>query len=527
MLQKPHEELRIRQRLLEAAIEDLARHQYSDSLLKKVTDASGFNRESIATYFQSSRDIVIALYSRFTADLEARVTELPQGTLAERFEALMRIKFETMEPYRLTVTGLSKILAGRNGNFGVFSAETEAIRTRVQSVIAETIEGASDRPADLPRSLELITGNLYSIYLAIMWLWSKDNTGRKAERTLQAACRALSFSAPYLSGRAMSIPLRLGGLVQNSIIKSDPKTEVAATEILRILFRHRRMLSDDEACNREPCSRCFAFHLPKTVFYVAAGRPLHLILPAFPAKSPNRRKTLGPLPDMAEEQALIFLAEVCEQIRNIYPPGVRITICSDGHVFSDLVGVSDPDVTVYGNELSAMVARLGISDMIDTFSLSDLFENVELPEMRVNLNRHYEQSIESIKERAAKFPQAGTLINGIHRFLFEDNLEVDPARSRTQVRNECRSLAYRVVQRSDGWGRLLSDCFPMALRLSIHPQGPHSDKIGILLGRSVDVWLTPWHSVAVKKDGEFTLMKRHEAEAAGAKISGDGRYYEF
>ncbi len=104
---------------------------------------------------------------------------------------------------------------------------------------------------------------------------------------------------------------------------------------------------------------------------------------------------------------------------------------------------------------------------------------------------------------------------------------MDESRSRTQVRNECRSLAYKVVQRSDGWGRLLSDCFPMALRLSIHPQAPHSDKIRILLGMSDDVWLTPWHSVAAKKNGRFVLMKRHEAEGRGGRVSADGNYYEL
>lgn len=527
MPERPYEEHRIRQRLVEAAIEDLAKNGYDDSLLERVIKSSGYDQMRVRTYFQTNADIVIALYSRFAADLEARITELPEGTLAERFGALMRVKFEIMEPYRQTLAGLSVILSGRNGNPGVLSAETETIRVRVRSVIAETVEGASDHSNSAGSSTELITRNLYSIYLAIMWLWSKDASGKKAERMLRAACGTLSFSTPYLSGAALRLPLKFGGLVQRSLVENDPKIEARAVEILRILFRHRRMLPEGEACRTSPCSRCFAFHLSKTVYYVAADRPLHLILPAFPAKSPNRRKTLGPLPDMADEQALLFLAEVCGQISEVYSPGVRITICSDGHVFSDLVGVSDPDVTAYGNELSAIIARLGIGDMIDTFSLSDLFEKVELPEMRSNLHRHYEKSIESIKERASKFPQAGTLINGIHRFLFEDNLEVDPTRSRTQVRNECRSLAYQVVQRSDGWGRLLSDCFPMALRLSIHPQGPHSDKIGILLGRSSDVWLTPWHSVAVKSADGFTLMKRHEAEAAGARISSDGKYYEL
>ncbi len=233
------------------------------------------------------------------------------------------------------------------------------------------------------------------------------------------------------------------------------------------------------------------------------------------------------MPDMAEEQALLFLARICTDIQSIYPPGLRLTICSDGHVFSDLVGVSDEDVTWYGTELASMIDRLGLSDWIETFSLSDLYDDIDLSGMRASLNLNYEQTLESIRDRAARVHQAGILVNGIHRFLFEDTVGIDKARSRTQIRNECRNLAYQVVQRSDGWSRLISDCFPMALRLSIHPQEPHSDKIGILLGDSDDVWLTPWHAVAVKMNGHFKLMKRHEAETLGARLADKGDYYEI
>jgi pyoverdine/dityrosine biosynthesis protein Dit1 len=134
----------------------------------------------------------------------------------------------------------------------------------------------------------------------------------------------------------------------------------------------------------------------------------------------------------------------------------------------------------------------------------------------------------AIEERAAKYDHARALVNGIHRFLFEEQADVQPGRSRTQLRQACRPLAYQVVQRSDAWGRLLADCFPTALRLSIHPQHPHAEKIGILLGPADDVWLTPWHGVAVQQAGGWRLMKRCDAEAAGARlVEADGRPSHF
>jgi pyoverdine/dityrosine biosynthesis protein Dit1 len=168
--------------------------------------------------------------------------------------------------------------------------------------------------------------------------------------------------------------------------------------------------------------------------------------------------------------------------------------------------------------------------VIDTFSLTDLYENIDYPAMRRHLVKEYAQPLEEIRQKAAEFMQTKALVNGIHRFLFEDQVVLQSERSRTKIRDECRELAYRVVQRSDAWGRLLADCFPFALRLSIHPQHPHSDKIGILLGPASDVWLTPWHAVAVEQNGRFGLMQRHEAESLGAQLveeNGSASHYRL
>jgi pyoverdine/dityrosine biosynthesis protein Dit1 len=121
------------------------------------------------------------------------------------------------------------------------------------------------------------------------------------------------------------------------------------------------------------------------------------------------------------------------------------------------------------------------------------------------------------------------LYNGIHRFLFEDQVVLQPHKSRTQVRNECKGLAYHVIQRSNAWSRLIAECFPNALRLSIHPQDPHAEKIGILLTEAEDNWLTPWHGVVVLDESRFKLMRRQRAEELGAKVvERDGRasHYE-
>ena len=51
-------------------------------------------------------------------------------------------------------------------------------------------------------------------------------------------------------------------------------------------------------------------------------------------------------------------------------------------------------------------------------------------------------------ERKTAEDSARSLVDGIHRFLFEEQADVQSERSRTQLRKECRERAYRVVQRN-------------------------------------------------------------------------------
>lgn len=346
---------------------------------------------------------------------------------------------------------------------------------------------------------------------------------------MDAFCKLPASASPLPlpgAGAALAGSDRLS----SPLIEPEPGAAADDTSerILRALFRHRRLQPVAGACAERPCVECLGPHLTKVRRFVVKGEPVHMLLPAFPAKSPNPRKVLGRLPDMAEELALKYLEEVCREIQKVYTPGARVTVCSDGRVFSDLVGVADADVTEYGRALASMLERLGAASL-DTLNLEDLFDIEDSAALRAQLCARYADPLELIEERVRAHERHRALFNGVHRFLFEDRLVIEPGKSRNRLRNECKGRALRVIQRSEAWGRLIRECFPAALRLSIHPQPPHSEKIGIMLGDAEDAWLTPWHGVALKAGGRFRLVRRHEAEALGAEVARrDGRasHYE-
>lgn len=509
---------RTRQRVFEAAVLLLAQRGLSGTLLKDAAALAGCPLERAEVFFRRDEDVVLALYARLASDFEERAPELPEGALAERFRAAMLIKLELVAPYREALAALLATLLDPRHELGALSPQTELIRSRVMGVFSAVVLGASDRQK---MAAPAQARSLYGAHLALMLLWTQDQTpDALATRTaLDLVCDLLSISR-----RLSWLPNFKNTFARLDAISAplvDPAPDASQTElsinILHQLFQHRRLQADAGTCAENPCERCLALHLPKVRRFVIAEEPVHFLLPSFPAKSPNPKKVLGRLPDMAEEIALGFLDGVCEEIKNIYPPGARITICSDGRVFSDLVGVSDADVTEYGEELTVMLERIGIRSL-DTFSMEDLFDIGDHGVMRDHLCTHYADSLAAIEGRIQTSDHHRALFNGIQRFLFEDRVALEAGKSRTRVRNECRELAHRVIQRSDAWGRLINDCFPTALRLSIHPQSPHSNKIGILLGDADDVWLTPWHGVAVKRQERFKLMRRHEADALGARL---------
>ncbi|MBI3269342.1 MAG: L-tyrosine/L-tryptophan isonitrile synthase family protein [Planctomycetes bacterium] len=521
---------RARRRILDIALSLFERAGYADTTLAHVAEEAGVPLEEVYRHYPLKEGLVLALYHRLAADLEGRVEELPKGRVGPRFHAAMTAKLDLLEPHHAALGALFAAGIDPSSRLGVLGEHTDAVRRRVAGVFAAVVQGAADRPP-APRDARLAR-LLYALHLGLILCWTLDRTpGRASTRAAVDLARdLLAFGVRFarvpglgrLVGRLLE---RTQGIVGGILVPpNDPERHGAAENVLRRVFRHRRLRPDAGACAKSPCSACLALHLPLVESFVEAGRPVHFVLPAFPAKSPSERKVLGRLPDLGEELSLGFLQSVCEEVREVYPPGARITICSDGRAFGRLVGVEDEDVTRYGREIEALVARLG-DTALDVFRMEDAFDGTDFDAMRRLLDERYSEPLETVRARCREHDHHRRLFDGIHRFLFEDRVEVEAGKSRNKVREETKELAYEVIRRSNAWGRLIAECFPSALRLSIHPQSPHADKIGILLVPAEDAWLTPWHGAAVLEADRFTLRKRREAEEKGAAVvcGPDGR----
>jgi pyoverdine/dityrosine biosynthesis protein Dit1 len=122
-------------------------------------------------------------------------------------------------------------------------------------------------------------------------------------------------------------------------------------------------------------------HLAQIHQSVQQNQPLTLILPAFPAKSPNLAKVLGHTPDLGEELSLQFLQQICNRIKQMYAPGAQLLLCTDGRVFNDAVGIKEEHVTLYQNEMDHLIHRLKL-DQIKVFNLDHVWPDHTFEQMR-------------------------------------------------------------------------------------------------------------------------------------------------
>ncbi|MFD9893375.1 L-tyrosine/L-tryptophan isonitrile synthase family protein [Amycolatopsis sp. NPDC059027] len=302
------------------------------------------------------------------------------------------------------------------------------------------------------------------------------------------------------------------------MLTATPSTvERTTADILRLLLPHRRHVRGDTVSEPE----AFRPQLTQLAAFVRTGEPILFTLPGFPCKSPNPDKVLGPLPDEGERLSLRFLDELCATIEAVYPPGARMLICSDGHIFGDHIGVADGTIDAYGTALCAMIHDERRA-CLETFDLGDVLGETGYDEKRRRVHEEFAPTVDDLRAQVHHDENMTRLYRGITRFLVEDT--VGHTGTKSALQRECRRRAYGVIQRSNAWSSLIAARFPRSVRLSIHPQPPGAAKFGIRLLDVDDQWTTPWHScVLLRADGTPTLLPHHRARALGTLAYRDGR----
>ncbi|RLV95453.1 Spore wall maturation protein DIT1 [Spathaspora sp. JA1] len=310
-------------------------------------------------------------------------------------------------------------------------------------------------------------------------------------------------------------------------------------------------------------------------FFTSRWQPLEAVLPAFPCKSSNIEKVSGELPDKGEELALKRLISFANSVKNIYPPGIIVWIVSDGHVFSDCIGVDDTKVNQYSQALKDLYEKLKPADWnpIKFCSLPEIFRlkssNFEEGLVSdVELEHHLGTELDHESETCRKIlvtscdTDAGklrrditteghprlALFRGFSKFMTED-LALHPNvsnMSKKKYKKIVAGVAFEMIKRNDAYSNLVELMFPFHLRFSIHAHNNAGPKFGISLlakvgeehchpinsiedhmePRNTDLLHipTPWHNAIVKIDNQETyyVIKSNKVHEELKKGTGKG-----
>src|SRR5262245_61657425 len=175
--ERPREQMRgyrSRLRVLEAALEVFAERGYEATTFKHIAAKAGLAVGLTCRYFPVKEMLALALYDRLAEQFEAWVTELPEGSLAVRFEAAMRAKLALIEPHRRVLGSLVARALDPEARESVLGPTAEVVRSKVSGIFSLVVRGASDAPP--PGEAARIARALYGLHLALVFVWTQDRS---------------------------------------------------------------------------------------------------------------------------------------------------------------------------------------------------------------------------------------------------------------------------------------------------------------------------------------------------------------
>jgi AcrR family transcriptional regulator len=180
--------LRTRERIFETALGLFVEQGYEQTTLRDIARAADCSLGLTYRYFASKEDLVLTLYERLAAELDAQVRELPPAPLAERFDYAMTAKLARLEPYREAFGALFGAALNPRSGVAVLGGGTSEVRRSVAGIFFSVVKGATDAPRE-PQAQQLASV-LYSLHLALILFWLYDPTpGRRATFQLLALTR--------------------------------------------------------------------------------------------------------------------------------------------------------------------------------------------------------------------------------------------------------------------------------------------------------------------------------------------------
>jgi len=138
--------------------------------------------------------------------------------------------------------------------------------------------------------------------------------------------------------------------------------------------------------------------------FVRADKPIALAFIGFPFKANlNPLKTNRHLPDLGELYFLRQLARISLTVQQVYSPGVRWIVLTEGEAYQELLDVPTEEVAAYQRTIHEFATILGMTDYVTFQSLAQLCARYDyFPEVALKLE---EQLYWDYRNEPGKLPR--------------------------------------------------------------------------------------------------------------------------
>lgn len=248
--------------------------------------------------------------------------------------------------------------------------------------------------------------------------------------------------------------------------------------------------------------------------FVAQNQPISFAMLGLPFKSTNTRdKVLGELPDLGEELTVKNFEHFNAQIKEMYAPGIKIIVASDGYIFNDILDVSDQVVERY-KEISNGFATDATMHILD---IHDFYTGQSIAGKREKLMTQFGYTWARMEQEILFNPDVNMLYKGMIHFM-EEELAARPFASNNQRHKEAKRLSREMMLRNEAYNQLVRKELNTSIRLSMHQSVNNGYKYSFKLIPGQHTHHSPWHSSIVMRGNEAITMHRADAEKAGYEL---------
>lgn len=111
--------------------------------------------------------------------------------------------------------------------------------------------------------------------------------------------------------------------------------------------------------------------------FVSKNEPLQFVFQGFPFKCHNPVETLRRIPDLGELVSLQRLMDINETVKQIYPPGVKFTVLTEGGTYRNLFGANQSEVEIYQERCKYFINLIEAENNIKFIDFLELIEDGE------------------------------------------------------------------------------------------------------------------------------------------------------